>query len=551
MRRGLWLLAVLAAFGMVLVGPHPAKAGVVRPFALGYHDTIYGDFTTIGNAVLGCPAGNAACAGAQQRTTSAGNNSFDMRYVHADPSVGRYDSSTSEVTIPAGASIAYARLSWAGNTGTYKLGRNTLQRCDASHGNATLPAGSPERQQVSVRVGSGSVSPVAPGSVSRDPDSDGGPHYYTAEADVTSLLSGAPTGSATPVTVGDIWAPTGYGCIGGWSLTVVYRYDHPTAQAPHKRAVYLYSGHVVQRSQDAPTTVRISGFRATDVADIRAGVVAYEGDWNVPGSRFAVNDRQIPNPETGARSKFFDSSADGTVDPDVPNNMSVDAKAFTIPRGIIEPGDESAALTFSTNGDTYLPQQLAFSVPVPDVQIEKKADVSTAGPGDAVTYTVTIRNISDAPHPDVSLRDDLSDVLDDASFDGTVTTDGGHADYDAPTLSWRGAVPAHTTYHLKYQVIVRHKAAGDGTMRNVVVSSDPSVGCPSGADDPRCSASVARRASAGHGGSSGHGGTSDGSSGELPSTGSGAGRLALAGMLAVLGGVVLVVVGYRRFARHR
>ncbi|GAA2292991.1 hypothetical protein OKJ48_01965 [Streptomyces kunmingensis] len=34
------------------------------------------------------------------------------------------NSSTGRVTIPPGATVAYARLFWGGNDGTYKLGRN-------------------------------------------------------------------------------------------------------------------------------------------------------------------------------------------------------------------------------------------------------------------------------------------------------------------------------------------------------------------------------------------------------------------------------------------
>lgn len=49
--------------------------------------------------------------------------------------------------------------------------------------------------------------------------------------------------------------------------------------------------------------------------------------------------------------------------------MSVDAKDFPLPAGIVPPGSTDAALTFSTKGDTYLVQSVAFSVPVPDVPV--------------------------------------------------------------------------------------------------------------------------------------------------------------------------------------
>ncbi|HEY3505709.1 MAG TPA: hypothetical protein VGN37_23340 [Actinocatenispora sp.] len=212
----------------------------------------------------------------------------------------------------------------------------------------------------------------------------------------------------------------------------------------------------------------------------------------MPGSRFAINDTLIAEPGTGDRTKFFNSSADGAVDPDVPNNMSVDAKAFTVPHGVIPAGSTRATLTFSTSGDTYLAQQLAFSVPVPDIDITKTADVTHAAPGQRVTYTVTVRNVGGAAHPDVHYTDDLSDVLDDAAYRrrllnsvyrGDAEADGGTVRYAGRVLSWSGAVPVGATYHVRYSVVVSDPPTGDRRMRNVLVTDDPAVSCPSGATD--------------------------------------------------------------------
>lgn len=539
---------VVALVGAALVlaglaGPAPARATVVRPFQQAYHDTVYGDFIQVGNAVLGCPTGDVRCAGAQQRLVSAGNNSFAMRYVDTAPGLGGPDSSVAELTVPPGATVAFAHLLWGGDLARYRLGRSTLPRCDASHPDATVPAGSPGSHPVRLQVGSGTVAPVAVAGYAQDPDADAGPHYYTADADITARFAGVATGSPVRIAVGDVWAPQGYGCVGGWSLTLVYRYDRPNpTYAPVKRAVYEYSGHVLQRSKDLPTTVRVSGFRAADVADVRAGVTAYEGDWNVPGSRFAINDTLIPEPTTGDRTKFFTSSADGAVDPDVPNNMSVDAKAFTIPRGVIPAGSTAATLTLRTSGDTYLAQQLAFSVPVPDIEITKAADVSRAGPGDRVTYTVTIRNVGGAPHPDVRYTDDLSDVLDDAAYHGDAHTDGGALGSGKGVLSWAGAVPVGATYHVRYSVVVNDPLTGDHRLHNAVVTDDPAVSCPAGATDPACSVDVeVGRATTPPAGGTGAGGV-------LPVTGSRVALVAAVGLALLAAGAGLVLLVRRRRA---
>ena len=102
--------------------------------------------------------------------------------------------------------------------------------------------------------------------------------------------------------------------------------------------------------------------------------------------------------------------------------------------------------------------------------------------GDVVTYTITATNTGDgdytAADPAVVL-DDLSAVLDDATFTGSATatyvadgTDAGAVGYAAPLLSWSGPLAAGESVTLSYEVTVR--AGGDGAATNVAWSpADP------------------------------------------------------------------------------
>ena len=434
------VLTVAAAFGVIQAAP--ARAAVVKPLDLAYSGRIYGDFTTVGNTVLVCPAGNTRCTDVMRRTSDTGNNNdFDMRYAAGAAALpGSYDSSTAKVTIPAGAHIAWAHLDWGGNTGVYRLGRGNLTRCDASApANAVPPAGSPDSAHPLVKVGSEAPVGLAPGSYAATAAAESGPHYYTATADVKEELAKAPTGHPVDISVGDLWAPSGYGCVGGWSLTVVYAYPEPNAHAPSARAVYVYQGHVLQRSADPDTTVRISGFQVGAEDATRAGVTAYEGDYNVSGSRFAVNGTPIANPDRPgvSTSKFFDSYAAGAAAPvDFPNNMSVDAKDFQLPHGTVPLGSTSATLTFSTKGDTYLVQSFAFSVPIPEELITQSTPPADAGPGQEISFTATVHN-----NTDVTVADEftmhLGEVLKDATYLGATATTGT-LHYHAPELTWKG-----------------------------------------------------------------------------------------------------------------
>ncbi|MYW67944.1 DUF11 domain-containing protein [Streptomyces sp. SID8379] len=489
------LAASAAAAATLVAAAVPASAVVVEPFAQRYDEAVYGDFLTLGNTVMQCPstpADDAArCLAAQAGTTTENNNQFDMQYTDtAGFGTGVLNSSTGQVTIPPGATVAYARLFWGGNDGTYKLGNNQIARCDTA-GLATSPTDSgPLDTRPLVRVGGGAETRATVQNAVRTPAAVGGPHYYTAESDITALFAGVTTGTPVPVAVGDIWAPTGKGCVGGWSLTVVYQYDGPNEQyAPTRRNVYIYGGHVVQQSKDPDTTIGIDGFYRAGNKDVRASVTAYEGDANVTGDAFLVNGTRISDPDSGGgTNNFFNSRAEGCLDPCEGNNFSIDAKTATIPSSVIPEGATSADLTFRTRGDTYVPSALAFSVPVPDLEVSKTASPKTVRPGDKVTYTVTAKNIGGVDYPGAKFADDLSDLLDDATYNNDASANIGTVTYDRPRLSWTGSVPEGRTATITYSVTVHDPVDGDGRLTNNVIADTPRTNCDDGSTDPSCGA---------------------------------------------------------------
>ncbi|WP_020668281.1 DUF7507 domain-containing protein [Amycolatopsis nigrescens] len=416
------VLVFTLAFGVLAVVPE-AEAAVVKPFALNFNKTLYGDFVYAGNGALRCPvpddrapttgSGNtpAACAGGANRDNTTVNDNYFMQWSDVDADPGTFDSSRARVTVPPGAKVEFARLNWAGNTGIYNTRAGVpspIRMCQSRNFDtaAVLPAGSPGTQPVRLTVGSGDAQDIAPASYAEDPsNTHSGGQYYSAYADVTSAFSGVATGAPVELTVGNVWAPKGFGCMGGWSVAVVYSYPEANAQyAPSKREVFVYDGHVRQNSTDPTTNVDISGFRAA-AADAHVGVTAYEGDWGIPRDTFLINDQPAFEPATGDASNFFISNADGASGPAVQNNYSVDAKSFTTTS--IPAGATSVKIGFSTGGDAYLAQNLAFSLPVPELQITKTADPKVVHPGDPVTFTITVTNPSGAPASDVQVEDPL------------------------------------------------------------------------------------------------------------------------------------------------
>lgn len=485
----------LAVASLALSTAGPASADVIEPFGKRYDESIYGDFTTLGNTVMGCPDSPAdlaaRCATAAKGEGSDNNNTFVMRRIDAagmatGAGAPQFGSSTGHVRIPAGAEVAYARLFWGGNDGTYKGPSGAqLRRCDISGANVEASPGDPATTTPVIRVGAGPATPVSIDSMVTDPSDTNGPHYYTGESDVTAAFAGV-SGTDAQVAVGNIWAPDGKGCVAGWSLTVVHKFPGPDpVKAPERRNVYVYGGHVLQRSTSPATTITVDGFYRSG-GTARASVTAYEGDWNTPGDKFLVDGKNVTEAHTGNTDNFFVSEDDGAVAPKLVNNLSIDAKAFDIPAGAIPQGATSADLTFSTNGDTYVPSGLAFSVPVPDLEITKTASPRTVKPGDTLTYTITAKNISTIDYPNAKFSDDLTGNLDDADYNGDAKTDLGKVSYEKPKIGYIGSIPAGKTATVTYSVKIKDPVTGDGKLRNSVEVETPRSNCGDGSEDPAC-----------------------------------------------------------------
>ncbi|MFE5481822.1 hypothetical protein [Streptomyces sp. NPDC056527] len=387
-------LAVGALGSLSLAAAGPAAADVVEPFGKRYDASLYGDFTTVGNTVMGCPTAPADLAArcATAATGHGGDNddTFAMRRVDTASMAAGYGSSTGRVEIPAGAEVAYARLFWGGNDGTYKgPGGAQLKRCNGSGTDVAPSPGDQATIAPRIRVGSGAETEVSIDSMVTDPEETAGPHYYTGESDVTAAFAGV-RGGATQVAVGNVWAPSGKGCVAGWSLTVVYSYPGPEpTHAPDRRHVSVFGGHVLQHPTSPATTVTVDGFHRT-AGRARASVTAYEGDWNMPGDMFLVNGRNVTEARTGNINNFFVGGAAGAVSPDSVGNLGIDVKAFDVPEGAIPEGARSADLTFRTAGDAYVASALAFSVPVRDPESTKPSPTPTPTPTPTQTRAATV-----------------------------------------------------------------------------------------------------------------------------------------------------------------
>ncbi|WIX80885.1 hypothetical protein QRX50_09030 [Amycolatopsis carbonis] len=371
---------LLAVLGLLATFVVPAHADAVKGLPQNYHQVVYGDFLYAGNSVVECTPSDADCAKAAGRETKKSAGDFALRWSDVDSDASTFDSSAASVTIPPGAKVAFARLSWGG----------TRTACAS-------PAGSPRTQAVRFSVGA-AQSDVAPGSYAEDAK------FYSAYADVTGQFATAPTGAPLTLTAADVWTTAGRGCGGGWSVAIVFSYPTRDPQyAPVKRAIYVYDGHVPQAANGSATTTTVTGFRAAS-ADAHVGVTAEGGDWGTTGDRFLINDKPVAEPGTGASDNFFVASTDNAAKPDVENTFGIDAKALS--SDAVPSGATSAKLAFSSTGDDFVAQSLVFSVPVPDLQLVTHTDPPRAHAGDQVTVTVGVTNPNDTAATGVEVTDD-------------------------------------------------------------------------------------------------------------------------------------------------
>ncbi|MBB1154723.1 DUF11 domain-containing protein [Amycolatopsis sp. DR6-1] len=126
------------------------------------------------------------------------------------------------------------------------------------------------------------------------------------------------------------------------------------------------------------------------------------------------------------------------------------------------------------------------TTPVSGIEFAKTVDKTSANPGDPVRYTVTVRNTGQTPLSGATFTDDLSQVLDDAVYNGDGSASAGSVAYAAPRLTWTGDLPVGGSATVTYSVTVKNPVTGDHKLINTITSATPGSNCAAGSADPRC-----------------------------------------------------------------
>ncbi|MFD5570850.1 DUF3344 domain-containing protein [Streptomyces cadmiisoli] len=324
-------VGVLALAAMWTTGGSPAAVPAAAPapeaeslaFAQRYRVHQHGGIVRAANSSISCVPSAAPSCSEVRGGRSGANNDFDMFYVDIDNDPNTYNSSRSEIRLPSGSRVTYARLYWGGNL---RVGE---QKPPQDNG------------RVLVAEPGGEYKELLADSVVGHRVADGA-DAFQASADVTRLVRDGGPGQYTVAQVNVAMGRSEAGAWGGWTLVVMYE----NASEP-LRHLALWDGFAPLRAGGAQE-IRLQDMRHPAGAGGRVGLVAYNGDRGVGGDSLTVSTgRSAPitlgdaaNPGDDVLNSTISDPGDGPGRvPAYANTLGYDSDVFDL-RGLQPAGDQ-------------------------------------------------------------------------------------------------------------------------------------------------------------------------------------------------------------------
>ncbi len=356
-----------------------------------------GDFVMFGNTLgYECAAGispapvvgTANCAGVTSATDSAPDLFWEsdapaLGQARANVTVGAADArSTAVLAIPAGATITYARIYWAGLLATPMSPDTTIRIARPSTFDEAVTAD-------------------ASFTIARENNRT----WYQSSADVTALLTTHQTGAYRVSEVGSVSLANlnSNDPMLGWTMVVFY-----SLPSDPPRNLTLFDGLDLV-SNNTSAQVPISGFLVPNAGfDAKLGVLAYEGEAQLGGDALSFNGTALSN-AVNPVDNFFNSSrsllgAPVSVAGDLPqltggpaSMAGMDIDVVNV-KAQLKAGDKTATIVASTTDDTFMIGGFVTSISTfkPDFTTSGKTFTDLNGapllPGDQLEYTVTVTN---------------------------------------------------------------------------------------------------------------------------------------------------------------
>lgn len=205
--------------------------------------------------------------------------------------------------------------------------------------------------------------------------------------------------------------------------------------------------------------IEVGASNATDQPATLAGWLDGDGD-----GAFGADERTTVTVPAGARAASY-SLAFGEVT--TTEDTYVRFRLF--PGELADPSPTGAAAAGEV--EDY-PVTVVVEDTSKDLTITKSVDRTQARAGEELTYTITATNSGPGDYTDedpASWRDDLTDVLDDATLTDEITANTGALTFESPNLMWSGPLAAGETVTVTYTVTVTGE--GDKVLHNIACAT--------------------------------------------------------------------------------
>ncbi|EJL59078.1 hypothetical protein, partial [Flavobacterium sp. CF136] len=387
-----------------------------KDFAARFDTSLKGDMLLIGNNILNRQTNSQGPNDAFNSTTQ-NNNDLNMQYVDVDSDNSTFSSSSATLAVPTASrecyKIVYAGLYWAGIYSQASVNNSTVNRADLG--------------KVKFKLANQTNYNDITGTLIYDyypTTSNGSQMPYAYYYDATSLIQGL-TNPEGVYTVANIISARGNingGFSAGWSLFVVY--EDPKSSAKY---ITTFDGLRWIQSGSVPVTYDISGFKTIPTGSVKAKLAfaALEGDVNLTGDRYAINNTDISTNER-AIDNFFNSTINDVNGPYTNrspasgNTLGFEAGIINLnnaSNSIIKNNDTSAQLKLSTGGDGYGLFFNAFNVEIIEPQIVLTKIVKDAAGnniggqnvtlGQQLNYEIGFKNTGNDNATSFTIRDQL------------------------------------------------------------------------------------------------------------------------------------------------
>jgi uncharacterized repeat protein (TIGR01451 family) len=353
-----------------------------------------GDIAIAANSIESCLDVSPACGNVRDGVGSGlNNNDRTMTWIDVDGDPSTFDSSSSDLSLPAGASVLFAGLYYGG-------------RLTAGSGGSPPPNAAARNTVLFKAPGDTSYRTLSASQI------DDASTQYQSFVNVTGLVAAAGAGTYWTANV-QLGTGLSDSSSGGWALVVAY--GDPAAPS---RNLAVFDG-LVNVSSSGSATIPLSGFQTPLAGPVssRVGIVAYEGDLGTTGDGAqilgAAGFSALSNAVNPANNVFNSTISNaGTLitsrTPSYRNNLGYDADLFQT-TNVLGNGQTSTQVRLSTNGDAYQPGVVTLTTDLfaPKISATKSVDRTNANLGDTLTYTVAVQNTGQDAATDTTFSDPI------------------------------------------------------------------------------------------------------------------------------------------------